>query len=211
MADQHRMLTVARTDRGSFQQLGRIWISHSAARAALATITAIASFCYPSVSQVSYAQENRSSGQQETTTQNAASTGTETDPNAVSLTIREAVKLALKQNPRLLAARLEALESLQTANVSRSEFLPKATLVLEDQMNRLNLATLIGQQHYPYSVGPFSNLQLGSNFDVPIIAVSAWRSYQAEKQRTNASELQASDLQEAIASLVVGQYLSSKC
>jgi outer membrane protein TolC len=102
------------------------------------------------------------------------------DPNAVSLTMHEAVKLALKQNPRLLAARLEALESRQTTKAARSTFLPKASLGLEEQMQRLNLATLIGQESYPYSVGPYSNAQLNANFDVPIIAVSAWRSYQAE-------------------------------
>jgi outer membrane protein len=207
MADQDRMLTVARTGYAFFPQLFRIGMSHTAGRAALATILSFASVCRPYTNQAAAAQENGSSGQQEST-KNDASTGTETDPNTVSLTIREAVKLALKQNPRVLAARLEALESHQTANVSRSAFLPKATLVLEEQMNRLNLATLIGQEQPPYSVGPYSNVQLGAGFDVPIIAVSAWQSYQAEKQRTSASELQADDLQEAIASLVVGQYLS---
>jgi outer membrane protein len=130
------------------------------------------------------------------------------DPNAVSLTMHEAVKLALKQNPRLLAARLEALESKQTAKVARSVFLPKATLGLEEQMQRLNLATLIGQESYPYSVGPYSNAQIGANFDLPIIAVSAWSSYKAEKRRAQSSQQQAADVEESVASIVVAQYLS---
>lgn len=130
------------------------------------------------------------------------------DPNTVSLMMHEAVKLALKQNPRLVAARLEALESRQTTKVARSIFLPKASLGLEEQMHRLNLATLIGQESYPYSVGPYSNAQLDANFDVPIIAVSAWRSYQAEKQREKSSQEQAADVQESIAGIVVAQYLS---
>jgi outer membrane protein len=126
----------------------------------------------------------------------------------VQLSLHEAVRLALKQNPQLLAARLEALETKQTSRIARSAFLPKASLSLEEQAIRFNLATLIGQEPAPYSVGPYSNAQLGSNFDVPIIAVSAWRSYQAQKQRERASRLDASDTQETIASIVVNQYLS---
>jgi outer membrane protein len=128
--------------------------------------------------------------------------------DTVSLTMHEAVKIALKQNPRLLAARIEALEVKQSAKVARSVFLPKATLGLEEQMQRLNLATNFGQESAPYSVGPYSNVQIGATFDVPIIAVSAWSSYQAEKRRAESSQEQAADVQESIASIVVAQYLS---
>ena len=46
--------------------------------------------------------------------------------------MHEAVRLALKQNPRLLAAGIEALESKQGKKVARSVFLPKAALGLEE-------------------------------------------------------------------------------
>jgi outer membrane protein len=122
--------------------------------------------------------------------------------------MHDAVQLALKQNPRVIAARLEALESVQETRIARSAFLPKASLGLEEQMNRLNLATLIGQEQRPYSIGPYSNVQLGSTFDVPLIAVSAWRNYQAQKQRQIASQSDAEDVRETIVSIVVAQYLS---
>src|ERR1700733_5583772 len=112
--------------------------------------------------------------------------------------MHEAVRLALKQNPRLLAAGIEALESKQSTKVARSVFLPKATLGLEEQMQRLNLATIFGQESAPYSVGPYSNAQLGTPFDVPGGAVSAWSSYQAEKRRAESSQEQAADVQESI-------------
>lgn len=128
--------------------------------------------------------------------------------DTVSLTMHEAVKIALKQNSRLLAARIEALEVKQRAKVARSVFLPKATLGLEEQMQRLNLATNFGQESAPYSVGPYSNVQIGATFDVPIIAVSAWSSYRAEKRRAESSQEQAEDVQESTASIVVAQYLS---
>jgi outer membrane protein len=126
----------------------------------------------------------------------------------VPLSMREAVQLALKQNPRLLAARLEALESKQQTRETRSVFLPKANLELEQQMNRLNLATLIGQEPRPYSIGPYSNVQVGSTFDVPVIAVSAWKSYQAQKRREVSAQYDAEDVRETIVSIVVAQYLS---
>jgi len=126
----------------------------------------------------------------------------------VPLSMHEAVRLALKQNPRVLASRLEALESKQQVRIARSTFLPKVGLQLEEQMNRLNLATLIGQETAPYSIGPYSNVQLGSSFDVPVVAVSAWKGYQAEKQRAAAAESGDADMREQIVAVVVAQYLS---
>jgi outer membrane protein len=126
----------------------------------------------------------------------------------IKLSMHDAVRLALKQNPGVIAARLEALESKQQTRVARSAFLPKASLGLEEQMDRLNLATLIGQEQRPYSIGPYSNVQLGSTFDVPLIAVSAWKNYQAQKQRQIASQSDAEDVRETIVSIVVAQYLS---
>ncbi|MFT4111340.1 TolC family protein [Silvibacterium sp.] len=138
----------------------------------------------------------------------AAGTGDRSLASSVPLSMHEAVRLALKQNPLLFASRLEALESKQQVNVARSAFLPKSGLQLEEQMNRLNLATLIGQEAPPYSVGPYGNLQVGSTFDVPVIAVSAWKGYQAAKQRSNAAASDDQDFRERIVGLVVAQYLS---
>lgn len=150
----------------------------------------------------------RSPGNQNTASSSSPGLAQSTDGESLSLTMHEAVKLALNQNPRLLEARLGALESKQTANVARAAFLPKAGLGLEEQADRFNLATIFGQEQPPYSLGPYSNVQFSANFDIPSIAVSAWRSYQAEKQRQKSSQFQAVDEQETIASLVVRQYLS---
>lgn len=132
----------------------------------------------------------------------------EADGQVVRLSMHEAVQLALNQNPRIIAARLEALASKDEARVARSAFLPKAGLQLQEQMNRLNLATLIGQEPRPYSIGPYSNVQLGSTFDVPLIAVSAWKNYEAQKQRALAAQSDSADTRESVAALVVAQYLS---
>jgi outer membrane protein len=126
----------------------------------------------------------------------------------MQLSMHEAVRLALEQNPRVIAARLEALESKQETRIARSALLPKASMGIEEQMNRLNLATLVGQEQWPYSTGPYSNVQLTSTFDVPLIALSAWKNYQAQKQRQIASQSDATEARETIVSIVVAQYLS---
>jgi outer membrane protein len=127
---------------------------------------------------------------------------------AVPLSMNEAVRLALKQNPRVLMARLESLESRQDVRVARSALLPKAGLQLEEQADRLNLATLIGQDPRPYSIGPYSNAQAGSAFDVPLIAPSAWKSYEAQEERARAAESSEKDAGETTVSVVISQYLS---
>lgn len=126
----------------------------------------------------------------------------------IQLSLREAVSLALKQNPQVIAARLESLESKQETRVAKSAFLPKGSLGLEEQMNRLNLATLIGQEQRPYSIGPYSNVQIGSVFEAPLIAVSAWKNYEAQKQRELAVQSDAENERETVVSVVVAQYLS---
>jgi outer membrane protein len=154
-----------------------------------------------------HAQQNHPVVGNSSTTSSTIATGS-AGSDALPLSMHQAVQLGLKQNPRLLASRLEALQSKQTTKVARSVFLPKGSLTVEEQANRLNLATLIGQEPAPYSVGPYSNFQAGAAFDFPVIAVSAWRSYQAQKQREAASQSDAADTEETIASIIVAQYLS---
>jgi hypothetical protein len=88
----------------------------------------------------------RSYGQQA----NVAASADAPGASVLELSMHDAVQLALKQNPRLLAARLEALESAQQTRDARSAFLPQASPQLEEQMNRLNLATLIGHSSRLY-------------------------------------------------------------
>ena len=61
------------------------------------------------------------------------------------LTLEQAVKLALKQNPTQQIAVLNTAESIQDKNITRSELLPQANLKVADSANRVNLQ--IGRAH----------------------------------------------------------------
>ena len=62
----------------------------------------------------------------------------------LKLTLEQAVTLGLKQNPTQQIAVLNALESVQDKNITRSELLPQASLKVQDSANRVNLEAQFG-------------------------------------------------------------------
>src|ERR1700679_2815702 len=61
---------------------------------------------------------------------------------SVQLTLKEAVQLALKQNPQAVAFRLLALESDRQRQISRSALLPQASLTSTGAVSQYNLASV---------------------------------------------------------------------
>src|SRR5580700_9407388 len=66
-----------------------------------------------------HAQQNHPVVGNSSTTSSTIATGS-AGSDALPLSMHQAVQLGLKQNPRLLASRLEALQSKQTTKVARS-------------------------------------------------------------------------------------------
>lgn len=66
----------------------------------------------------------------------------ETTP--LKLTLKDAVNLALKQNPQVILANLEVSQSQQDRLVARSALLPQANGNVSETVNRLNLHAAIG-------------------------------------------------------------------
>ncbi|MGB7233562.1 MAG: hypothetical protein WBD19_17970, partial [Candidatus Acidiferrum sp.] len=73
------------------------------------------------------------------------------------LTLDDAVKLALKQNPTAQIAILAAAESAQDRKVALSALLPQANLNVTDTVERLNLQAFLGSRipGFPQHAGPF--------------------------------------------------------
>jgi hypothetical protein len=74
------------------------------------------------------AQESKWAGQEsiaDNQSRKADASPMPSDSRTISISLVEAVRLALKQNPRLLAARLKALESKQTQKLYAPHFFPK--------------------------------------------------------------------------------------
>ena len=61
---------------------------------------------------------------------------------SVALTLKEAVQLALKQNPQVVALRLLSLESDRQRQISRSALLPQASLTSTGLLGEYNIASI---------------------------------------------------------------------
>ena len=131
------------------------------------------------------------------------------DSNPLKLTLKEAVQLALKQNPAAQIANLNLAQSVQDRTMARAGLLPQADLEVLDRATRYNIYALFGRQFPGLEEhgGPFQFFQAGPNFSMPIFDLTAWRRWQSAHQGVRASEAQETTVREQTVLLVVSQYL----
>ncbi len=133
------------------------------------------------------------------------------DQPALRLTLRDAVQIALKQNPQVQIANLNLAESEQDRNLARAALLPQMELQTFDKVQRFNLEAFIGKtlpgssQH----AGPFETFQIGPTLSFPLLDLRLWRKYQASSHLVRAGEAQERSVREQTVLLVVSQYLGS--
>jgi len=133
------------------------------------------------------------------------------DNNPLKLTLKEAVQLALKQNPQVQVANLNLAQSVQDRNIARAGLLPQADFQTVDRAERYNIYALFGSRFpgIPQHGGPFQFFQAGPNFSVPIFDLTLWRRWQSAHQGIRASEAQETTVREQTVLLVVSQYLGA--
>ena len=141
-----------------------------------------------------------------------ASAGFAQQPPPLQLTLKDAVSLALKQNPQVILANLGVARSEQGRLEARSALLPQAAGNVAEMQHRVNLQTAIGLSFpgFPQHVGPFEVFQVGWQLQAPVLDLTLWRRYKASQigvDATRASELTA---REESVLLVVSQYLGSQ-
>jgi outer membrane protein len=130
----------------------------------------------------------------------------------LKLTLREAVALALKQNPQVILANLGIERSVEDTRIARSALMPQVGGNIAETVHRVNLETAIGvkfpgfQQH----VGPFYVFQGGTMFQAPIFDLTLWRRYRSSQIGVDASRAQEITAREESVLLVVSQYLGSQ-
>jgi len=132
----------------------------------------------------------------------------------MKLTLEQAVKLGLKQNPTQQVAVLNALESIQDMNVTRSEFLPQASLKVADSANRVNIYAQFGGQippDFPFAhhIGPYQIFSAGPTFGSSVIDLSLWKRYQASKADVGAAKASSLNTREQVILLIVSQYIGT--
>jgi outer membrane protein TolC len=130
----------------------------------------------------------------------------------LKLTLQQAVGLALRQNPTNQIAILNAAESVQDKNVTRSELLPQAQLQVADSANRVNIQAQFGGHPIPglpHHLGPYQIFSAGPAFGSPVLDLSLWKNYQASRSQVDASKANSLSTREQVILLVVSQYIGT--
>ena len=133
------------------------------------------------------------------------------EPPAIKLTLRDAVQMALKQNPQVQIANLNIAESQENQTIARAGLLPQVNGGASESVHRQNIEALFGSKlpGFPEHIGPFWTFQAGLNGSVPLFDLTAWRRWQASKESTNSERAQQTTVREQDVQLVVSQYLGS--
>jgi outer membrane protein len=132
----------------------------------------------------------------------------------LKLTLQQSVALAIKQNPTQQIAVLNAAESIQDKNITRSELLPQASLHVADSANRVNLVAQFGGNvpptfPFPEHIGPYQIFSAGPNFGSSVFDFSLWKRYQAARSNVDVSKANSLSTREQVILLVVSQYIGT--
>jgi outer membrane protein TolC len=125
--------------------------------------------------------------------------------------LRDAVQLALKQNPQVQIANLNVAQSEEERTIARSALLPHAGLRVSESVQRLNLEAFVGIPFpgFPQHAGPFETFQAGPTFGITVFDLTLWRHWKATQHTVGAGQAQQQGVREETVALVVSQYLGS--
>ena len=135
----------------------------------------------------------------------------DTPAGPLRLTLRDAVTMALKQNPQVQVANLNVAVTQENQTIARSALLPQANLAVSEVVQRENLEAFLGMRvaGFPQHSGPFWLFQGGSNGSVPLLDLAAWHRWRESQENTTGSRAQELTVREQDVLLVVSQYLGS--
>lgn len=130
----------------------------------------------------------------------------------LQLTLKDAVALALRQNPRVILAQLNVAQSEQDRAVSRSALLPQAAGNVSETVHRVNLEAAIGLSFpgFAQHVGPYETFQAGAAVNAPVLDLTLWRRYRASAFSLDATRAESMTAREGSVLLVVSQYLGAQ-
>ena len=137
-----------------------------------------------------------SSGQQPS----AGSTG------SLKLTLKEALQLALKQNPQRIIARLLVSESDRNSQIARAALLPQANMAASGSVNQYNFQS-IERSKRRTDAGPFQVIEAGPAFSQTLLNLPLIREYQIGREGTRQARADEQSTRETVVTAVVDQYL----
>jgi outer membrane protein len=130
----------------------------------------------------------------------------------VRLTLGEAVRTALAQNPDVQSANLALAEARDDQRIARSALFPQASLVASGTEQRFNLETVVGFRlpNRPQHTGPFSAYQAGPVVTLPLLDLTLWRRYRTAADKVSASTHDERSTREETTLLIVSHYLGAR-
>jgi outer membrane protein len=125
---------------------------------------------------------------------------------SIPLSLKDAVQLALKQNPRVVASRLLSLESDRERQISRSALLPQASLTGTGLLGQFNVAS-VERTARRTAGGPYQMIQSGPAYSQPLLDLPLFRSYQIAREGVRETRAEENVTREDVVAAVVAQYL----
>lgn len=127
------------------------------------------------------------------------------------LTMKDAVTMALKQNPQVQIANLNVALSQQDEAIAKSALLPQVGGQVSQTVRKENLEANFGRklQGFPSSVGPFPVIQLGPAGSASIFDLTLYKRLQSARQNTVTGKAQELTVREQTVLLTVSQYLAA--
>jgi hypothetical protein len=98
------------------------------------------------------------------------------------LTLRDAVGMALKQNPQVQIANLSVAVTQENQIVARSALLPQANIAVSESVQRENLEAFLGAKIAGFPAGP--------NGSVPLLDLADWHRCRQSKENTTGARAQ---------------------
>jgi outer membrane protein len=126
-------------------------------------------------------------------------------PAALHVTLKEAVQLALKQNPQRIIAQLLVSGSDRNSQIARSVLLPQAGIAADAALRQYNFQSV--ESTTRRAAGPFQYIEAGPTFSQTVLNLPLIRGYQIGKEGTREARADEQTTRENVVAAVVGQYL----
>jgi outer membrane protein len=127
-------------------------------------------------------------------------------PAPLQLTLKQAVQLALKQNPQRVIAQLLVSESDRNSQIARSALLPHADIEAQGYINQYNVQS-IERAPKRAELGPYQIIQAGPALSQTILNFQQIRAYQIGREGTHQARADEQTTREIVVNAVVDQYL----
>lgn len=137
------------------------------------------------------------------------------NPNAIQLTLEDAINRGLKANLGLLVSEQADRETQATRIRTLSALLPQVTAGVTTTEEQINLRTFgfnftlppSVPFSFPTVVGPFHYQEANAFAKVPVLDLAQLRNYQATKERDKAAQLNLKDARDLVVEAVGNAYL----